>query len=94
MSVSRTSRYQTWQQALFTDRNGNPQLALVHHAPAAARLTVRDYLWRVHDRVDSVAAKFYLAEDSWWLFAQANPNTLDWTQPTPGTAVIIPHGVA
>jgi hypothetical protein len=94
MAISRTSRYQTNQTALFTDRNGQAQLAIVHQAPVARTLVVRDALWKDSTRVDSVAAAYYRAEDAWWVFAQANPQTLDWTSPAAGTAVMIPSGVA
>lgn len=92
MAVSRTSRYQTNQTSLFTDRSGAAQLGIVHQAPAAQRVLVRDTLWAQHARVDAVAAAHYRAEDAWWLFARANPATLDWTEPAPGTAVMVPYG--
>lgn len=94
MAISRTSRYQTNQTALFTDRNGSPQLGIVHQAPAAQRLSVRDTLWSANSRVDVLGAAHYRAEDAWWIIAKANPGTLDWTAPAPGTAVMVPNGVA
>lgn len=92
--ISRTSRYQTNQLATFTDRQGRPQIAIVHQAPQPQRLTVYDYLWKDFDRVDLVAARYYQVEDAWWTFARANPGTLDWTQVAAGTAVMIPNGLA
>jgi hypothetical protein len=92
--ISRTSRYQTNTLATFTDRQGRPQIAIVHQAPQAQRLTVRDYLWKDSDRVDLVAARYYNVEDAWWVYARANPGTLDWTRVAAGTAVMIPSGLA
>jgi hypothetical protein len=92
--ISRTSRYQTNTQATFVDRQGRPQIGIVHQAPQAQRLMVRDYLWKDFDRVDLVAARYYQVEDAWWTFARANPRVLDWTRVTAGTAVMIPSGLA
>lgn len=94
MAISRTSRYQVNQVALFTDRNGNAQVGIVHRTPTTQNLQVRDALWRDSTRIDSIAAAQYRAEDAWWVYARANPNVLDWTSPPAGTAVMIPNGVA
>ncbi|KJK55521.1 hypothetical protein [Saccharothrix sp. ST-888] len=92
--ISRTSRYQTNALATFVDRHGNAQIGIVYQPPTAQRLTVRDYRWRDSDRVDTVAYRYYQAEDAWWMYARANPQILDWTRPSAGTAVMIPSGMA
>ncbi|MFI9271867.1 hypothetical protein ACIGXM_14270 [Kitasatospora sp. NPDC052896] len=92
--ISRTSRYQGNQLATFTDRDGNPQLGIVHQAPTPQRLVVQDYLWKDSDRVDTVAYRYYQVEDAWWLIGLANPAVLDWTRPAAGTPVMVPSGLA
>jgi phage tail protein X len=91
MLISRTSRYQRNSTALVNDRNGNPQLYIVHRQPVAMALQVSDYLWRQADRVDSIAGDYYGSESSWWMFAEANPHVLDWSEVTAGTRVRVPR---
>lgn len=94
MAISRTSRYQTNQTALFAGRDGSAQLAIVHQTPSAVSLRVRDTLWTGRSRVDLLGAAHYRAEDAWWVLARANPSVLDWTAPAAGTAVMVPRGLA
>ncbi|NIY68043.1 hypothetical protein [Streptomyces malaysiensis] len=94
MPISRTSRYQRNETALVPDRHGRPQLAVLHRAPVDQKLRVSDYRWRAHERVDSVAAEYYGSETSWWMYAEANPQVLDWTQPPAGIQIMVPRGVA
>lgn len=91
MLISRTSRYQRNLTGLVNDRNGNPQQYIVHRAPVAMTLQVQDYRWREYDRIDTVAANFYGSETSWWMFAEANPQILDWSAVPAGTRIRIPR---
>ncbi|MEV6309995.1 hypothetical protein AB0M10_15520 [Streptomyces sp. NPDC051840] len=94
MAISRTSRYQRNATALVPDRNGQLQLAVMRRAPAGQSLRVSDYRWRADERVDTVAADYYESESSWWMYAEANPRVLDWTQPPAGLQILVPRGVA
>lgn len=94
MAIDITSRYQRNETALVPDRNGNLQLAIMHRRPTAQTLRVTDYRWRTDERVDAVASRYYGSESSWWMFAEANPNVLDWTQVQAGQQVLVPRGVA
>jgi hypothetical protein len=94
MAIDITSRYQRNHTALVPDRNGNLQLAVVHRAPVDQTLRVADYRWRDSERVDDVAARYYGSESSWWMYAEANPQILDWTQVPTGQQIMVPRGVA
>ncbi|MFB7311713.1 hypothetical protein [Streptomyces sp. NPDC056192] len=94
MAISRTSRYQRNETALVPDRNGQLQLAVMPRRPADQSLRVSDYRWRAHERVDSVAAEYYGSESSWWMYAEANPRVLDWTQPPVALQIMVPRGLA
>lgn len=91
MLISRTSRYQRNQTALVADRHGDPQLCVVRLAPVDQVLQVSDYRWQQVDRVDHLAAEYYGSESSWWMFAEANPQVLDWLAVPPGTRVRVPR---
>ncbi|MGW1261182.1 hypothetical protein ACWD7Y_04375 [Streptomyces drozdowiczii] len=94
MSISRTSRYQRNATALVPDRSGRLQLALMPRRPTNQSLRVSDYRWRAGERVDSVSTAYYGSETSWWMYAEANPQVLDWTQPQAGLQIMVPRGVA
>ncbi|MFC9505399.1 hypothetical protein [Streptomyces sp. NPDC057002] len=94
MAISRTSRYQRNETTLVKDRNGQLQLAVMHRRPEAQKLRVSDYRWRSSERVDDVATRYYQSESSWWMYAEANPGILDWTQVPAGQQIMVPRGVA
>ena len=94
MAIDITSRYQRNETALVTDRNGNLQLAIMKRAPVDQKLRVTDYRWRSDERVDVVAARYYGSESSWWMYAEANPQILDWTQVPVGQQIMVPRGLA
>ncbi|MFC4498534.1 MULTISPECIES: hypothetical protein [Streptomyces] len=94
MAISRTSRYQRNETALVPDRNGQLQLTVMQRLPVDQSLRVSDYRWRAAERVDAVAAQYYGSETSWWMYAEANPRVLDWTQPPAGLQIMVPRGVA
>lgn len=91
MLISRTSRYQRNLTALVNDRAGNPQQFIVRRAPVTLTIQVNDYLWRQSDRADSIAAGYYGSESSWWMYAEANPQILDWSDVPPGSQVRVPR---
>ncbi|MET8342452.1 hypothetical protein [Streptomyces microflavus] len=94
MAISRTSRYQRHETALVPDRKGQLQLAIMPRKPADQALRVSDYRWRADERVDTVAAEYYSSESSWWMYAEANPRVLDWTNPPAGLQIMVPRGLA
>lgn len=95
MAVSLTSRYQRNDVGLIVDRHGALQRAILRRAPQAQTLRVSDHLWQAGDRVDLLGARYYGSETSWWMIAEANrAAVLDWTSPAPGTALVVPRGVA
>ena len=94
MAISRTSRYQRNATSLVADRNGQLQLAVMHRKPADQSLRVSDYRWRSSERVDDVATRYYGSESSWWMYAEANPAVLDWTQVPTGRQIMVPRGLA
>lgn len=94
MAIDITSRYQRNVIALVPDRSGSLQLAIMPRRPAAQTLRVTDYRWRGDDRVDDVAVRYYGSESSWWMYAEANPGILDWTQVQAGQQIMVPRGVA
>jgi phage tail protein X len=94
MAIDITSRYQRNETALVADRNGKLQLAVMPRRPAEQTLRVSDYRWRAGDRVDDVASRYYGSESSWWMYAEANMQILDWTQVPPGQQIMVPRGVA
>lgn len=94
MAIDITSRYQRNETALVTDRKGQLQLAIIHRRPTDQTLRVSDYRWRTSDRIDDVAARYYGSESSWWMYAEANPQILDWTQVPSGKQIMVPRGVA
>lgn len=94
MAISRTSRYLRNEVALVKDRHGRLQQTVLRRVPEDQKLRVSDYLWRAGERVDTVAATYYGSESSWWMYAEANPNMLDWTNPDPGFSLMVPRGLA
>ena len=49
-----------------------------------------DYIWKLGDRVDALAAQFFLFPTRWWIIAEFNPKISDWLNVTPGTNIRIP----
>lgn len=94
MAISLTSRYQRNSTALVQDRNGNLQLSVLRRAPAAQSLRVSDYRWRDSERVDTVSTRYYQSESAWWMYAEANPEVLDWTQVAAGQQIRVPRALA
>lgn len=94
MPISLTSRYQRNETALVRDRNGTLQLAIMQRAPESQSLRVSDYRWRSNERVDDVSSRYYGSESSWWMYAEANPPIMDWTQVPAGQQIMVPRGVA
>jgi len=94
VAIDITSRYQRNATALVADRSGNLQLAIVHRTPVEQNLRVSDYRWRASERVDEIAARYYGSESSWWMYAEANPQILDWTQVPAGQQIMVPRGLA
>jgi hypothetical protein len=50
-----------------------------------------DYLWKNGDRIDSLAAQYFLFPTRWWIIAEFNPTISDWLNVAPGTIVRIPR---
>lgn len=94
MAIDITSRYQRNETALVPDRNGRLQLAIMPRRPVAQTLRVTDYRWRTQERVDDVSARYYGSESSWWMYAEANPAVMDWTQVAAGQQIMVPRGLA
>ncbi|MFE2539055.1 hypothetical protein [Actinacidiphila glaucinigra] len=94
MAIARTSRYQRNATALVAGRDGQLRLAVMHRRPVDQSLRVSDYRWRDSERVDDVSTRYYGSESSWWMYAEANPGVLDWTQVAAGQQVMVPRGVA
>ncbi|MFH9731881.1 hypothetical protein [Streptomyces sp. NPDC017260] len=94
MAISLTSRYQRNGTALVKDRNGTLQLMVLRRPPQAQSLRVSDYRWQGSERVDTVSARYYQSESAWWMYAEANPSVLDWTQVPAGQQIMVPRGLA
>ncbi|MGW3153709.1 tail protein X [Streptomyces sp. NPDC001089] len=94
MAIDITSRYQRNETALVADRSGNLQLAIMTRRPVDQTIRVTDYRWRTGERVDAVAARYYGSESSWWMYAEANPRLMDWTQVPAGQQIMVPRGLA
>lgn len=94
MAISLTSRYQRNDTALVKDRNGQLQLAVLRRPPQTQSLLVSDYRWRGNERVDTVSSRYYQSESAWWMFAEANPGVLDWSDVPAGQQIMVPRGLA
>jgi len=55
------------------------------------KLNYVDYTWKQGDRIDSIAAKFFLFPTRWWIIAEFNPVISDWFNVKPGTNIRIPR---
>ena len=88
--ITSSSRYARHKTAPVTAADGATRLTILPLTPAAATYSVQYYTWSQHDRVDLVAQRFYGSEQLWWLFAQANPQILNWSSVAPGTVIRIP----
>ncbi|MFE6739797.1 hypothetical protein [Streptomyces tubercidicus] len=94
MTISAGSRYARNTVTPFVGTDGRTRQTIMPRKPDAIDLTVVDYTWRESDRVDLLAAHLYGDETMWWVFAQANPEILDWTHVRPGTIVRLPSGIS
>jgi nucleoid-associated protein YgaU len=54
------------------------------------RLQYNTYVWKDGDRLDQVAATFYLHPEYWWLLAEYNPEIEDPHNIASGTILRIP----
>lgn len=50
-----------------------------------------NYLWKEGDRVDNVAANFFLFPERWWIIAEFNPEIDDWFNVPIGSVIRIPR---
>lgn len=50
-----------------------------------------DYTWKQGDRIDSLAALYFLFPTRWWIIAEFNPKISDWLNVAPGTNIRIPR---
>lgn len=94
MAISAGSRYTRNVVTAFVGSDGRTRQTIMPRRLDALTLTVTDYTWRESDRVDVLAAQVYGDETMWWVFADANPEILDWTRIPPGTVVRVPSGVS
>lgn len=88
--ITASSRYTRHKTAPVTGADGVTRLTILARAGADAIYSVQYYTWSQHDRVDLLAQRYYGSEQLWWLFAQANPEILNWTKIAPGTVIRIP----
>lgn len=88
--IDTSSRYTRNTVAPVTDAGGVTRLTILPRTPQAAVYSVQYYTWADHDRIDSVARTFYGAETLWWLFADANPQILNWASVPTGTVIRVP----
>lgn len=88
--ITTDSRYAAATVAPVTDASGVTRLTIIPPEPADETFIVQYYTWAEHDRIDTVAFRFYHSERLWWLFARANPEILDWSSVKSGTVIRIP----
>jgi hypothetical protein len=50
-----------------------------------------DYSWKNGDRIDNLAAQFFLFPNRWWIIAEFNPKIDDWLNVPAGTIIRIPR---
>lgn len=50
-----------------------------------------DYVWKNGDRIDTLAAQFFLFPNRWWIIAEFNPKIDDWVNVPAGTHIRIPR---
>lgn len=89
--ITSTSRYTRNTVAPVTDAAGVTRPTILPLTPQAATYTVQYYTWGAHDRVDQVAWRFYGSERLWWVFADANPQIVNWVAVPQGTVIRIPN---
>lgn len=89
--ISPSSRYSGNTVAPVTDAAGVTRPTILPLTPQAQTYVVQYYTWGAHDRVDLVAQRFYGAEHLWWLFANANPQIVNWLSVPQGTVIRIPN---
>lgn len=94
MAISAGSRYASSTVTAVTGRDGLARQTIMPKRRGSTKLTVQDYVWQEGDRVDLVAGRAFGDETMWWVFAQANPEILDWMSVEPGTVIRIPNGVS
>lgn len=49
------------------------------------------YIWTDTDRPDILASRFFNDPQSWWIIADVNPEIMDWSKVSSGTAIRIPY---
>lgn len=55
------------------------------------QINYSDYLWKQGDRIETLAAKYFLFPTRWWIIAEFNPKITDWFNVIPGTLIRIPR---
>lgn len=91
--ITDSSRYARNAVAPVTDARGVTRPTILPLAPEDVAFSVQYYTWAAHDRVDTVAHRFYGSEQLWWLFARANPQVLNWVAVPAGTVIRVPRDV-
>lgn len=89
---SNDSRYYDATIDYFTPtRNGENTPVMFYDFSELGKVNYVDYTWKQGDRIDSIAAEFFLFPTRWWIIAEFNPKITDWTNITPGTNIRIPR---
>jgi hypothetical protein len=89
---SNDSRYYDSTIDYFTTRpDGDNAPVIFYDFSDIGQINYVDYLWKDGDRIDSIAAKFFLFPTRWWIIAEFNPKINDWFNVNPGTNIRIPR---
>lgn len=89
-----SSRYADSDVTFILDsRTGIAQATVIRETPEQEldEQYGRSYFWRDGDRLDFLAYRFYGSSLDWWRILDANPEVLNPSQITPGTALRIPQ---
>lgn len=90
MTVSADSRYAGNVITPVTDAAGVTRPTILPRTPSDKVYRIIYYTWRMSDRPDTVAYRFFGNERYWWLIADVNPEIINWFSVPAGTVVRIP----
>lgn len=65
---------------------------ILYTPPSQRSVRYSSHLWRIDDRIDTLADDLFGDPTRWWVIARVNPEILDWRSLAPGTVIRIPSG--
>lgn len=90
--ITSDSRYRTATLQTVTDSDGVTRQEMRVPFPTSRTLSFTYYRIKAGDRIDTIANEVYGNGRLWWMIADANPEILDWTDPTTGLVIRVPSG--